>query len=114
MTEPIVTYNLFLTAFLVPLSVSVSYFAIKRQFTERDKKDEQIAQLLAEREELKQKSISDWRELFSATQCAIKERLDEVVASLNDKVPWDHCVERRKARDIEMKEIEQRLRMGGI
>lgn len=125
MPDMVWTWNVLIANFVIPLCLLILWGAIKRQFSERDKKDDRISALIAEKEvekerhlaevdAIKQKDISMWRKNFSETQCAIKVALDRVEASLHEKVPWDHCNERRREEDQTMKEIEIRLRMGGI
>lgn len=125
MPDMVWTWNVLIANFVIPLCLLILWGAIKRQFAERDKKDDRISALLAEKEvekdrhlaevdAIKQKDISMWRKNFSETQCAIKVALDRVEASLQDKVTWDHCNERRKVRDQETIRFEDRLRAGGI
>jgi hypothetical protein len=114
MSEPLVTWNLYVTPIVTAVSTGIILLVVSSLFQKRDKKDEKIAELLKEREEFRRAEMLEWRNRFSTTQCAIKERLEEVAVSLNEKVPWEHCAERRREEDAEMRAIEQRLRAGGI
>lgn len=103
------TWNFILTAFLTVVVLPTIAWMItnsfKRQFEARDKKDEKIAILLAEKEASKEIAISEWRTRFSTTQCAIKEKLDELAENLHDKVDWRYC----KEREGEIKQMIAKL-----
>ena len=111
MAEPIITWNLFVANLVIPLCLLILWGAIKRQFEKKDAKDKQI-------DELKEAIVTTWRDKFDATLCGVKVSMDDIKAVLhkldNDKVTWDHCNERRRQEDQAMREIEVRLRMGGI
>lgn len=109
--EPVLTWNLFLTAFLVPLSISLLYYGIRRLFAQRDQeqseKDTQIKKLLAEREAEKEEAIREWRTRLADTQCAIKKKVDTIAEDMHKKVDWTYC-------EAKEKKIEERLReLGG-
>ena len=106
--------NLYIVPLVSAVSTGIILLVIGSLFQKRDKKDEKIAELLKEKEEFRRTEMLEWRSRFSSTQCAIKERLDEVAASLSEKVSWEHCAERRREEDAEMRAIEQRLRAGGL
>jgi uncharacterized protein YpmS len=97
--------TLFLTVVVLPAVASMIVNSFKRQFEARDKKDEKIATLLAEKDASKEISISEWRTRFSSTQCAIKEKLDELAENMHDKVDWRYC----KEREGEIKQLISRL-----
>jgi hypothetical protein len=109
-TEPIVTWNLFLTTFLVPLCVAMLYGAIKRQFLLRDKKDEEISKLLEKRELEKEFHIRERWDQFTATQCSIKAKLDAMSKDLNNKVDWQFCHEKESDISRQIERIEDRIR----
>jgi hypothetical protein len=96
---------LILTLMVMPLCVLLLWGAIKRQFVDRDKKDDRISNLLEQRESVKEAAIHEWRERFSRTQDCIKASLDEIEKTLGDKVTWDHC----KEREAEMTRKYERL-----
>ena len=114
MPDMVWTWNVLIANFVIPLCLLILWGAIKRQFSERDKKDDRILELMKEKEQVKATDILEWRRRFGETQCDIKLSLDRLEESLHKKVPWDHCNERRKVRDQETIRIEDRMRAGGI
>ena len=114
MPDMVWTWNVLIGNFVMPLCLLVLWGAIKRQFSERDKKDDRIAELMKEKEQVKTAEVLEWRRRFSETQCAIKLSLDRLEEGLHEKVTWDHCNERRKVRDQETIRFEDRMRAGGI
>jgi hypothetical protein len=100
--EPIYwTWNFILTMILtfiiLPVIATMIVNAIKRQFAERDKKDEEIKTLLTDREAEKEKHIKERWDSFTRTQCDIKKNLDTIgkamVAKL-DKVDHEETCEK--------------------
>ena len=63
---------------LVPLALGLLWIAIKREFEKRDKKDDRIAELLAQQERRKEEAIMDWRGRFEKTLCAVKGKVAEI------------------------------------
>jgi predicted type IV restriction endonuclease len=127
------TWNFLLTAFLTVVVLPTVAWMItnsfKRQFAERDKKDEKILTLLAEKEDektrhlaeldtIKQADISAWRREFAFRQCEIKDKVQEIADNIakieREKVDWLHCNGRRLEEDRAMREIEMRIRVGGL
>jgi hypothetical protein len=119
--EPFITWNLFLTLFLVPSCVSLLYFGIRRLFEKgdkaRDEKDHKIAKLLeeqaallAEKEELKETAIHEWRGRFEGTLCQIKTKVEEIAETMPDKVPFGHCTAKEAEVRRDMRDLETRLR----
>jgi hypothetical protein len=100
---------LILTLMVMPLCVLLLWGAIKRQFAERDKKDDRISVLLEEREADKEAAIHEWRERFSRTQDCIKASLDEIERSLGDKVTWAHCKERESEMTRKYERLDNKL-----
>jgi hypothetical protein len=107
---PVLTWNLFLTAILIPVGLFLLYEAIKRQFKQRDAKDEEIAKLELEKDVLKEQNIKEWRDRFSTTQCAIKNKLDDMTEVLNQKVSWDYCEKQHLAFKSDLKSLDDRMR----
>jgi hypothetical protein len=106
MTEPIYwTWNFFLTAVLVPLGLGLLWIAIKRQFTERDKKDEKIAALLTDKDDQKEKSIIEWKNNVTNKLCEIRVKLDDITEVMHDKVDWTHCNKEMDRHDDRIREI---------
>jgi hypothetical protein len=108
--EPFVTWNLFVTLLLMPLCVAILGMWIKRQFELSDQRKraegEKIAQLLAEKESMKEDAIKERWATYSATLCAIKETVEGIKEDMHKKVTWEHC-------DSEHDKIDERLRSVG-
>ena len=85
MQEPLLTWNLFLTAFIVPLSIFLLGVWMNRSFKKRDAKDEEIRKLRG--------SIENRRE---TNLCAIKKCLEEIKDKLNSKVSHEDCIREHK------------------
>jgi hypothetical protein len=100
---------LIITLMVMPLSVLLLWGAIKRQFKERDKKDDRISELVEQREADKEAAIQEWRERFSRTQDCIKITLDEIEKSLGDKVTWAHCRERESEMTRKYERLDNKL-----
>lgn len=113
MPEPVITWNLFLTAFLVPGSLVILGAWIKRQFERRDEKDDRIAGLLEEREKKKEDAIMEWRQRFQSTLCDVKEKVDKINSGLQDRVPFKICDEREKEFKRTLEEHDRRIRKVG-
>lgn len=79
LTEPVITWNLFLTAVLVPSTMALGIWYIQHIITRHEKAkdakkqedDEQVEKLLKEKEVLKANEVATWRK-------QICEKLDEV------------------------------------
>lgn len=82
MQEPVVTWNLFLTAVLVPLSVGVLGFVAKRWITAARDGWEKY-------ESEKQKNQEEWKARISGTLCQVKTNVDDIKYKLTEKVGWD-------------------------
>jgi arginyl-tRNA synthetase len=113
MTEPVLTWNLFVTAFFIPLCLLLLWGAIKRQFKERDKKEEKISALLTEKEEAREAAILEWKNSVSKTLCDIKLKLDILGGALYDKVNWEHCAAQEKEIRTTLDKHDERIRMAG-
>ncbi len=102
MNEPLVTWNLFLTPFVVALSTGLILVFVRSMFTQRDDKDKKIAELLAEKESALLVGVKEFRE-------RVDGKLEEISEGLILRVDWDHCTDRRKEQDTES-EKRRRLR----
>jgi hypothetical protein len=107
--EPLITWNLFLTAIIVPIGLFILFFAIKRLFSARDKKDDEIKTLLDQRDLERQVAIKERYQSFSETLCRIKERVEEIAEAQTDRVTWNHCNDVHK----EIREEFRAIRNGG-
>jgi len=106
--EPLITWNLFLTAGLVPLSVMILYGAIVRQFKARDLRDAKIAELMKEAETTKAVMIKERYDNFANTLCHVKEKIEEIAAAQQDRVTWEHCNDVHKELRRDLKELNGR------
>lgn len=107
---PVLTWNLFLTLFLVPFCVTLLFFAIKRLFIQRDADVAKIAALLAEKQFMKDESLDVWRVGFTALLSQVKERVDTIAEELHNKVSISDCKEHEKEIRENMKDFDRRLR----
>lgn len=124
MTEPLMTWNLFLTLFLVPVCMAALGMCINRWIKQsdarrdrkeadniayREKKEAEIAKLLAAKEEQKEKEILSWRKTYTDNQCAIKNAVTEIGEKIHqidkDKVDWGAW----RDKEIECKEAHRRI-----
>jgi len=107
---PVLTWNLFLTLFLVPFCVAMLYGAIKRLFIKRDADVAKIAELLAEKQFMKDESLDVWRGGFTTLLNQIKERVDCIAEELHNRVTYTDCKERERELRENRKEFDRRLR----
>ena len=100
-TEPVMTYNFFLTVILIPVGLLVLGAYIKRLFTKYEKTTEHL-------EKEKEKNLEEWRERFSKSLCAVKTTVDEIKDSMHGKVDWT------KHDEIHREIVNNRERIGVI
>lgn len=93
--EPVMTWNLFLTAFLVPtcsaLTVAVLVAYINWKHKKRDKRDEENDRLRRELEEEKMRNTIQWRQQHSDLLCRVKDKVENIYNGLDKKVDKDDC-----------------------
>ena len=104
--EPVMTWNLFLTAILVPLcsaittAIIVGYFNRKmkkkeandiKYRIEREKKEDEINSLLRQLDNEKQNATFEWRKHHTDTLCKVKERVDDFYNAIDRKVDKHDC-----------------------
>jgi len=99
---------------IFPLALGLLWVGIKRQFQIRDAKDDKIAELLDERERLKEGAIHEWRHKFDGTLCSVKNKVDEIAADMHKKVPFDLCEKKEAAVRRQTEDHDRRLRAGGL
>lgn len=102
MAEPLITWNLFLTPIVTTVSTGLILFFIKNLFKQRDKKDEQIAELLSEKECAKQKDFDDFHSKTNKSFEYINNSLDE-------KVSMNNYTERKNTIDNKLDLLEKTL-----
>lgn len=96
------------------LTTALIIFFIDRKFKGRDAKDEQIAELLAEREKEKEEVIKEWRVNYSTTLCGVKKTVDEIKNEMHQRVHITDCHDREREIDSLLSKHDERLRaMGG-
>ena len=104
--EPVMTWNLFLTAILVPFCSAITVGIIvgyvnrkmKKKETddinyrmEREKKESEIHELLRQLDNEKLKATTEWRRHHTDTLCKVKERVDDFYEAMGRKVDKDDC-----------------------
>ena len=109
MHEPILTWNLFLTAILVPGSVFFLGVYFNRVFKRRDQKDEEIKRLSVKIESEREQVIKDWRKSYTENLCSIKHTLNEINEKLTHKVSQEDCTRERKDLWDRIDKISQRI-----
>jgi hypothetical protein len=97
-------WTAFITVVVMGTASGLIMLFIKRLFKDRDKKDEQIALLVKQQEDIVRKDVEHSRKQTADT-------LKMVTETLAQKVPWDHCTERRRVRDLEAVAFENSLKM---
>lgn len=115
------TWNIFVNIALIivilPAVGTLIVSSIKRHINkrdqERDKKDEKIAQLLAEKEAMKEGVIHEWRDRFSGTLCDVINKVDEIADGLHSKVPFGVCDDREREMKRLISGLDERLRRVG-
>lgn len=112
-SEFVLTWNLIVSNLFIPLCIILLGYWIKRQFERRDEKDDQIADLLEERENKKEEAILEWRQRFQSTLCGVKEKVDEISEGLHERVPFKICDEREKKFERALEEHDRRIRKVG-
>jgi len=58
----------------------------------------------------KERSLDEWRRRYTDTQCAIKNKLDEIGEDMHKKVTWDHCDKRENEVKKDIQNLEERLK----
>jgi arginyl-tRNA synthetase len=90
--EPFLTWNLFLTLFLVPASVSILGIWLSWRLKRGDEKDKEIAHLIAKLDAEKQKATYEWREHHTAILCRVKQTVEGIDSRLDRKVNKEDCI----------------------
>jgi arginyl-tRNA synthetase len=97
-SEFVWTWNIFVTilvGMLVPIVSGMVVNSLKRHINrrnaEQDRKDDQIAELIAEKEAAKEIAISQWRQRFEGTLCAVKTTVDAIKTEMTHRVHTDDC-----------------------
>lgn len=91
MSEPVLSWNLFLTAILVPTSIFILGIWINRLFKSKDAKDERINRLREEIDKKKEMELQSWRADYSQTICYIKQGIQKIQDDMNNRVSRDDC-----------------------
>lgn len=94
--EPVMTWNLFLTAWLVPFCSAVSSAVViayvSYKWRKRDQKDAKIEELKLKLEEEKEKATAEWRKNLTETMCRVKGTIDLIENSLGEKIDKEDCI----------------------
>lgn len=92
------TWNLFLTAILVPGSTLALKQYLDMKDRKRESKEAAMAKLLAEKEALEDKALSEWRDSYmktlgslSSTLCSVKTTVEGMKEVSHHKVDLDEC-----------------------
>jgi len=91
LTEPIVAYNLFLTAIIVPFSVAGLGWYLNRIEKKRCEREEEKSKLMEENKRLVEKEMFSWRERFSTALCSVKTTIEKMDEKLDVKRNIPDC-----------------------
>ena len=108
--DPAVTYNLYVAPIVTALTSALILFFVSRKFTVMDEKDKEIKRLLEKKEVEKEAHIKERWDSFTATQCAIKSKLDEVSKDLNNKVDWTFCHDKEEEIERKIDRLDDHIR----
>jgi predicted transcriptional regulator len=113
------TWNLFTTPVVVAISTLLLARWLNNRDTKREEKgkkvaleketkDQEIAQLLAQLEAEKEKASAAWRKTQTDTLCKVKSVLEEHLDRLSGKVDKDDCEKVHKATWDAIRDIRNR------
>lgn len=98
---PGLTWNLVLTAVLIPIGLIVLGAYIKKLFKTSEKNQDLL-------DDEKKKNLTEWQTRISNSLCAVKITVDEIKEGLHDKVSWN------KYNEIKEEVIRDSSRIGII
>ena len=90
-TEPVVTWNLYLTAMLVPLSVMLLGAWLNNKIRKGDEKDAKILELIEKVRVADLKCIMDKQKSHHDILCMVKGKVESIFDSMDNKVNKDDC-----------------------
>jgi hypothetical protein len=111
--EPAITWNLYIAPTMSALTSALILLFLDRKFRGRDKKDEQIAKLLTEKDVAKEQAIIEWKTSVTKTLCDIKGKVEILGGALYDKVTWAHCAGQEKTILDKLEKFDERIRDAG-
>ena len=104
-----VTWNLFTT----PLFIFFLGLYIHAREKKREKNEAKLAELLKDKELLKEHELTTWRQHYTEslenskeTLCAIKNTVSTIKENLHDKVDWAHCNPAMQQHDDRLRSVK--------
>lgn len=109
LVEPLITWNLFVAPLCIAVFSGITMIFVSRMFSKRDKKDQEIAELIVKANEEREKRLKEvetlrdqnsnqWRENIAAVQCKIKETLQRIESKLEHKVEKADCIRESESK----------------
>lgn len=89
--EPVLTWNLFWTTIVVPVSVFVLGWYLKRMETRKEQQKGREKELEEENRRLVASELLAWRERFTNTLCGVKKTVESIDARLDSKRETVEC-----------------------
>jgi len=89
--EPVVTWNLYLTAMLVPLSVMLLGAYLSNKMKQSDEKDARILALIEKVHIADLKCIIEKQQSHHDILCNVKGKVESIYNSMDTKVDKDDC-----------------------
>lgn len=90
-TEPVITWNLFLTALLVPLSVVLLGAYLSNKMKQNDEKDARILALIEKVHIADLKCIIEKQQSHHDILCNVKGKVESIYNAMDTKVDKDDC-----------------------
>ncbi|MFA5394410.1 MAG: hypothetical protein WC346_00140 [Methanogenium sp.] len=90
------SWSVYVAPFFSAVSTGIILIFVNRMFSKRDSKDEEIAKLSKEKEELKSLVIKQAQDALSNTLCQVKGTVDRIEKTMSDKVDKADCVRELK------------------
>jgi len=92
MQEPVLTWNLFWTTMIVPLSVFLLGYYLKQMEKKKEERDSAYKKLEEENQRLIADELHAWRDRFATTLCTVKQTVENIDSRLDSKRENSDCV----------------------
>jgi len=115
MTEPLVTYNLFIAPVITAIASALIVAFIKHKFEERDEKDCKIAELLKEAEDRRESHVNSELDKIHAKLCDLSTTIQGLRMETQDRVTRQDCHRKESAMNKRLTDHVDRYhtRIGG-
>lgn len=92
MQEPVLTWNLFWTTIVVPISVFLLGWYINRLEKTKETRENIQKRLEEENQRLIADELKSWRERFATTLCTVKKTVENIDLRLDGKQETANCI----------------------